>query len=197
METEPSEHADEQPQWPSLTNVALSGLRDMQPADKAEKNERRLLSGSALGVCLAIMLAMLGVPRLDQPLTHCAHCARGCCAVANARLRFRSRSPKARVSLLLETGDMDCSLDNRRWHARPHQRSAACAAKGAIYRPSTSRASTVHRSTGGQLIHSALPCGTALDHLPVAPPCPCSCLTPTSPPITALVGVRQERPHLS
>lgn len=68
METQQPEHADEKPQWPSLTDVALSGLRDMDAADKAEKNERRLLSGSALGVCLAIMLAMLSLPRLDQPL---------------------------------------------------------------------------------------------------------------------------------
>ncbi|MGH2502323.1 MAG: hypothetical protein ACRDID_07380 [Ktedonobacterales bacterium] len=68
MATEPHEQSDDNPPWPSLTDVALSGLRDMDAADKADKNERRLLSGSALGVCIAIMLALLGLPRLDQSL---------------------------------------------------------------------------------------------------------------------------------
>lgn len=68
MATEPHEQSDDKSPWPSWNDVAMSGLRDMDEADKADRNERRIISGSALGVCIAIMLALLGLPRLDQPL---------------------------------------------------------------------------------------------------------------------------------
>ena len=43
MDTEHPDHSEDDPEWPSLRDAMISSLRDIPPADKAEKNERRLL----------------------------------------------------------------------------------------------------------------------------------------------------------
>lgn len=66
MDTErPDSPGDSARKSPSSFERTMATLRNAEPRDKYA---RRILSGSALGVCLAIMLSMLGLPRLDQPL---------------------------------------------------------------------------------------------------------------------------------
>ena len=59
------EPASDKPRSRSVFDATWASLSRLEPADK---NERRIVSGSLLGVCLAIMLTTLSVPHLDQPL---------------------------------------------------------------------------------------------------------------------------------